>query len=108
MGINISAITIYNRKGDEVTDNSAIVGTGWRIEVGGEVTYLSVLGDLTGDGRITAADISYLRAIAASDTTNVQECILLSAILLNKGGIITADSEVLKLAINNKISIDKY
>ena len=108
IGINISAITIYNRKGDEVSNNTAIVGTGWRIEVGGEVTYLSVLGDLTGDGRITAADISYLRAIAASDTTNVQDCILLSAILLNKGGITTADSEVLKLVINNKISIDKY
>ena len=108
MGINISAMTIYNRKGDEVTDNSAIVGTGWSMEVGGEKTYLSVLGDLTGDGRITAADISYLRAIAASDTTNVEDCILLSAILLNKGGITTADGEVLKLAINNKISIDKY
>ena len=108
MGINISAMTIYNRKGDEVTDNSAIVGTGWRIEVGGEETYLSVLGDLTGDGRITAADISYLRAIAASDTTNVQDCILLSAILLNKGGITTADSEVLKQSINKKTDINKY
>ncbi len=108
MGINISAMTIYNRKGEAVSDNSAIVGTGWRIEVGGEETYLSVLGDLTGDGRITAADISYLRAIAASDTTNVQECILLSAILLNKGGITTADSEVLKQAINKKTDINKY
>ena len=108
MGINISSLTIYNRKGDEVTDNSAIVGTGWRIEVGGEVTYLSVLGDLTGDGRITAADISYLRAIVASDTTNVQDCILLSAILLNKGGITTADGEVLKQSINKKTDISKY
>ena len=108
IGINISAMTIYNRKGDEVTDNSAIVGTGWRIEVGGEETYLSVLGDLTGDGRITAADISYLRAIAASDTTNVQECILLSAILLNKGGITTADSEVLKQAIKGSILLSEY
>ena len=108
MGINISAMTIYNRKGYEVSDNTAIVGTGWRIEVGGEVTYLSVLGDLTGDGRITAADISYLRAIAASDTTTVQDCILLSAILLNKGGITTADSEVLKQSINKKTDINKY
>ncbi len=108
MGINISAMTIYNRKGDEITDNSAIVGTGWRIEVGGEETYLSVLGDLTGDGRITAADISYLRAIAASDTTNVQDCILLSAILLNKGGITTADSEVLKQAIKGSILLSEY
>ena len=108
MGINISAITIYNRKGEVVNDNTAIVGTGWRIEVGGEVTYLSVLGDLTGDGRISAADISYLRAIAASDTTNVQDCILLSAILLNKGGITTADSEVLKQSINKKTDISNY
>ena len=108
MGINISAMTIYNRKGYEVSDNTAIVGTGWRIEVGGEVTYLSVLGDLTGDGRITAADISYLRAIAASDTTTVQDCVLLSAILLNKGGITTADSEVLKQSINKKTDINKY
>ncbi len=108
IGINISAITIYNRKGDEVTDNTAIVGTGWRIEVGGEVTYLSVLGDLTGDGRITAADISYLRAIAVSDITNVQDYILLSAILLNKGGITTADGEVLKQSINKKTDINKY
>ncbi len=108
MGINISGMTIYNRKGEAVSDNTAIVGTGWRIEVGGEVTYLSVLGDLTGDGRITAADISYLRAIAASDTTNVQECILLSAILLNKGGITTADSEVLKQAIKGSILLSEY
>ena len=108
IGINISAMTIYNRKGEAVTDNTAIVGTGWRIEIGGEVTYLSVLGDLTGDGRITAADISYLRAIAASDTTNVQDCILLSAILLNKGGITTADSEVLKQAIKGSILLSEY
>ena len=108
MGINISAITIYNRKGYEVSDNTAIVGTGWRIEVGGEILYLSVLGDLTGDGRITAADISYLRAIAASDTTNVQDCILLSAILLNKGGITTADSEVLKQSIKGNILLSEY
>ena len=108
MGINISSLTIYNRKGDEVSDNTAIVGTGWRIEVGGEIIYLSVLGDLTGDGRITAADISYLRAIAASDTTNVQDCILLSAILLNKGGITTADSEVLKQAIKGSILLSEY
>ena len=108
-GINISSLIIYNRKGEVVTNNlNAIVGTGWRIEVGGENTYLSVLGDLTGDGRITAADISYLRAIAASDTTNVQDCILLSAILLNKGGITTADSEVLKQAINGSILLSEY
>ena len=108
MGINISAMTIYNRKGEAVTDNTAIVGTGWRIEVGGEVTYLSVLGDLTGDGRITAADISYLRALVVNDTTNVQDCILLSAILLNKGGITTADSEVLKQAIKGSILLSEY
>ena len=108
MGINISSLTIYNRKGDEVSDNTAIVGTGWSIEVGGEETYLSVLGDLTGDGRITAADISYLRAIAASDTTTVQDCILLSAILLNKGGITTADSEVLKQSIKGNILLSEY
>ena len=105
IGINISAITIYNRKGEAVTDNTAIVGTGWRIEIGGEVTYLSVLGDLTGDGRITAADISYLRALVVNDTTNVQECILLSAMILNKGGITTADSEVLKQVINGRVEI---
>ena len=105
MGINISVITIYNRKGEAVTDNAAIVGTGWRIEIGGEVTYLSVLGDLTGDGRITAADISYLRALVVNDTTNVQDCILLSAMILNKGGIITADSEVLKQVINGRVEI---
>jgi len=108
MGINISAITIYNRKGEAVNDNTAIVGTGWRIEIGGEVTYLSVLGDLTGDGRITAADISYLRALVVNDTTNVQDCILLSAMILNKGGITTADSEVLKQSINKKTDINKY
>ncbi len=108
IGINISAITIYNRKGEAVSDNSAIVGTGWRIEIGGEVTYLSVLGDLTGDGRITAADISYLRALVVNDTTNVQDCILLSAILLNKGGITTADSEVLKQAIKGSILLSEY
>ncbi len=108
IGINISAITIYNRKGEAVSDNTAIVGTGWRIEVGGEVTYLSVLGDLTGDGGITAADISYLREIVANNITNVQDCILLSAILLNKGGITTADSEVLKQSINKKTDISNY
>ena len=47
------------------------VGTGWKLETYSknneiiETVYLSVFGDVNGDGRITASDVSYLRQLAS-------------------------------------------
>ena len=58
---------IYD-KGVEVVANQ-IIGTGYRVELyngttATDIVYLSVLGDVNGDGRITASDVMYLRQIA--------------------------------------------
>ena len=103
-------VTIRNRQGEQVTDENAIVGTGWSIDISyqGEIyTYwLSILGDLTGDGRITAADVTYLRAIVAGE--EAPEHVKLAGMILNKGGITAADGEVLKQVIKGTVEIKKY
>ena len=103
-------VAIRNRQGEQVTDENAIVGTGWSIDISyqGEIyTYwLSILGDLTGDGRITAADVTYLRAIVAGE--EAPEHVKLAGMILNKGGITAADGEVLKQVIKGTVEIKKY
>lgn len=92
------------------------IGTGWRVEYGetgsADVVYLSVLGDVTGDGRITSADTSringYIRETASAVATfqNVEN--RLAAYVMNRGQIYSGDTSALNSIIRGVRTIDFY
>ena len=109
LGVNTAQIAIYNNQNTQVTDDNAVVGTGWYYEINGsQRTYISVLGDLNGDGRISASDMMYLNQIINGNKENIDDCIMLSAIILNTGKITSADVEVLRDNIENFTALIAY
>ncbi len=109
---NADDITIHKANGTIANDNDYI-GTGYYINYNGKTIYLSVLGDLTGDGEINATDVTYLnRIISGNVKLNTNEIkdklIMLSAIIQNKGNITTADSETLLNYIGGNADLTKY
>ncbi len=86
------------------------VGTGWYIKTSVETIYLSVLGDVTGDGRISAVDVTYLRQIANDkdvyDNLSVEK--KLASLVLNVGIVTTADAEIIRNIMDNKLSINLF
>ena len=70
-----------------------------------DTIYLSVLGDVTGDGRITASDVAYLRQVAndsqALESMSIEK--RLAGMINNKGGITEIDSEILRNYIDKQI-----
>ncbi len=86
------------------------VGTGWYIKTSVETIYLSVLGDVTGDGRISAVDVTYLRQIANDKEVynNLSVEKKLASLVLNVGVVTTADAEIIRNIMDNKISIELF
>ena len=86
------------------------VGTGWYIKTSVETIYLSVLGDVTGDGRISAVDVTYLRQIANDKEVynNLSVEKKLASLVLNVGLVTTADAEIIRNIMDNKISIELF
>ena len=104
---------IYD-KGVEVVANQ-IIGTGYRVELYNgttkeDIVYLSVLGDINGDGRISASDVIYLREIANDKALydNLNAEIKLASLIINKGKVTSADSEIILNVIEHKLSIDIF
>ena len=105
-----SKLKIYNANGECVFDkgnligsSGAKVGTGWKLETYAtsgaliETFYLSVLGDLTGDGNVNTLDITFMRRIAKGyvDFDSLKVEFKLAALITNKGGVINADADIL-------------
>ncbi len=110
--VNASAIAIYKANRAIAGDNDYI-GTGYYINYNGKTIYLSVLGDLTGDGEVNTMDVTYLnRIISGNVKLNTNEIkdklIMLSAIIQNKGNLTTADSETLLNYIGGNADMTKY
>ena len=107
-----SDITIHKANGTIANDNDYI-GTGYYINYNGNTIYLSVLGDLTGDGIVNTMDVTYVnRIINGNVKLNTNEIkdkvIMLSAIIQNKGNLTTADSETLLNYIGGIADLTKY
>ena len=112
LGVDISAIEIYKANRAIANDNDYI-GTGYYITYNGKTIYLSVLGDLTGDGIVNTMDVTYLNRIISGNvklnTNDIKDkLIMLSAIIQNKGNLTTADSETLLNYIGGSADMTKY
>ncbi len=127
-----TAIKIYNANNQLIFDkgnsiagiDSALydkrfelaVGTGWKIElfnangVKTEEIYLSVLGDINGDGRLSAADIAYLRELAVEKSTfnSLIAEIQLACLIDNRGLFSLADAEILNVILSGESHINLY
>ncbi len=125
-------IKIYNNKNQLVYDkgNSVAginasyydngrefaVGTGWKIEtytdsgVIIETIYLSVLGDVNGDGRISASDVTYLRQIASDNALyeSLSEEKKLASMVINKGDVTSADAEIVRNVVDKLFAMDLF
>ena len=124
-----SEVAIYDNKGKLVfnkgtaasgvdINNNIVnaVGTGWRLETYSdnnnkiETVYLSVFGDVNGDGRITASDVAYLRQLASDaalfDSLSMHKKIAVA--ITNKGGITRLDAEILRFVIDKIVSLEDY
>ncbi len=109
LGVNTAQITIYNNRETQITDDNAVVGTGWYYEINGSGrTYISVLGDLNGDGRLSASDMMYLRELINGDKDSLKDYQILSALILNTGGITSADSAVLMDILEKSSNLNNY
>ncbi len=116
-----NSIKVYDSKGNPIYDKGVeivanqIIGTGYRVELyngttATDIVYLSVLGDVNGDGRITASDVMYLRQIANESAlyNNLNIETKLASLILNKGKVTSADSEIILNVIEYKFSIDIF
>ena len=125
-------VKLYNAKGVCVFDkgnpsgditaemldngNALSVGTGWKVETYSvlgnklEEIYLSVLGDLTGDGKVNTLDITFMRRIATSvaefDCLKVE--FKLAALITNKGSVINADADILWDSMDETLKLSNY
>ncbi len=115
LGVDIRLIAIYKANGAVASDNDYI-GTGCYINYNGNTAnkiYLSVLGDLTGDGIVNTMDVTYInRIINGNIKLNIidirDKLTMLSAIIQNKGNLTTADSETLWNYIGGNADMTKY
>ena len=71
---------------------------------------LSVLGDVNGDGRISASDVSYLRQLASDDTLyqSLSTEKKLASMVVNKGDVTSADAEIVRNVIDKLLMINLF
>lgn len=122
---DLSVITIKNSRGDVVyadgqmaekftgmIDNSLelSVGTGWTVEYERETITLSVLGDLTGDGKLNSLDVNRARKIVNENTyAEFDDHIKFAMLIINRGSITTnSDIEIMWNVVCDKMDISEF
>ena len=112
LGVDISTIAVY-KANRAIANDDDYIGTGYYISYAGKTIYLSVLGDLTGDGEVNTMDVTCLNRIISGNvklnTNEIKDKLtMLSAIIQNKGNLTTADSETLLNYIGGNADMTKY
>ena len=115
LGVDISTIAVY-KANRAIANDDDYIGTGYYINYNGNTAdkiYLSVLGDLTGDGNVNTMDVTCLNRIISGNvklnTNEIKDKLtMLSAIIQNKGNLTTADSETLWNYIGGNADMTKY
>ena len=125
---DITKLQIYNSKGMLIYDKGnanvnetllnngkeLAIGTGWYMEYQSgskvEKITLSVLGDVNGDGRISASDVTYLRQLASDkalfESLSTEK--KLASMVVNKGDVTTADAEIVRNIIDKILTINLF
>ncbi len=119
--LNAKGEIVYGKDADsKFTDklNNAseyAVGTGWKLKVyttAGDLIdeiSISVLGDLTGDGKVNSADINYLRQVANNGIESLSAEQRLSSLIVNKGNLPTiTDTQILWEAICGRLDLNEF
>ncbi len=123
------SVTLYNRAGEVVYGDNALekysallnngfelaVGTGWYFEYTKsdnttERIYISVLGDLTGDGKLNSADVNIIRQVVNNNSFNdltIEQ--KLAALIVNKGNTPTkTDATLMWQAVCGEVDISEF
>lgn len=112
-------VLVYARgaaaSGFEDRQDELYVGTGWKIIVGTvekpfDTVYLSILGDLSGDGIVSSIDVSMLYSYAsgALDLLEQEMEYRLAAYILNEGMVVFEDAEIAKTFMKSADDIADY
>ena len=92
--------------------NVVPVATGWYVRYGSEVSYdtvyVSVLGDVDGDGLITSADVSMVNSVIVGNVTLESLEFRLAASVSNSGRIGAADASAINAIIIGLARIEEY
>ena len=96
--------------------NEMPIGTGWRVVVNHEdeqteEIYLSVLGDITGDGKVNTADVNVIRQIVNDKEVfeNIRIEAKLASLILNKGKLATnSDAQLLWETACGRLDISDF
>ncbi len=111
-------IVVKNSINGKVIGNNELLATGYELilytdsskQSVYDTIYLSVLGDLTGDGVINSADVNYSRRIASNeiDFSKMPLEFQLAGLVENKGKITAIDSEILWNVVTKGFDILNY
>lgn len=108
---NAESIKVYNGSGKEVTDPSALIGTGYTVSlINGEekvhTVTLIVLGDVSGNGRIDAMDYQRVRMYLFG-TFKLEGAYLQAALVAKKANVTAMDFQRIKMHIFGTYNIYK-
>ena len=97
-------ISVYKKTGEQLQD-SEFVGTGMKLEIGSKEYKISVIGDLTGNGKIGITDLTQLKLSSLNLLPKLVDEYKKSGDMNNSGSITITDVTRENLALVNLIDV---